>query len=60
MQLVTSAGLVVIGLLLALLMDATDDVRLYGWVVVGVGVLGLASRWWMARLRADESRQRGS
>jgi hypothetical protein len=59
MQLVASAGLVVTGLLLALLMQTSADMRVYGWILVGIGLLGLASRSWMARLRDDRPGRRG-
>ena len=59
MQLAASVGLIVIGLLLGLCTRGGADMRLYGWILVGVGVLGLVARSWIARLRAEESRRRG-
>jgi hypothetical protein len=53
MQLVVSIGLVVVGLLLALVLDASGEMRVFGWVVVVVGVLGLAARRWLAGQRDD-------
>jgi hypothetical protein len=47
--LVVSVFLIAIGLLVGLVIDVPADIRLFGWILVGVGVLGLASRWWMAR-----------
>jgi hypothetical protein len=51
MQLVASIAVLVIGLILALVVDVAADLRFYGWVLVGIGVLGLVIRWTMARLR---------
>jgi hypothetical protein len=49
MQLVASIAMIVLGLLLALVLDASADVRAFGWVAVGVGVLGLLALAWMGR-----------
>jgi hypothetical protein len=49
MQLAMSIALIVAGLYLALIADAGGDVRTFGWVVVGFGVLGLALRFWLRR-----------
>jgi hypothetical protein len=51
MQLVASIVLIVIGLWLALLVDKAGDMRIFGWVVVGVGVLGLILRRYVAGQR---------
>lgn len=59
MQLVASVALIMIGLFVAVRADASD-LRIFGWVVVGVGVLGLLARWWLARLNAGRSRPKQS
>jgi hypothetical protein len=48
MQLTASVLLVVIGAGLGLFADR-GEMRLFGWVVAVVGVLGLVSRWMLAR-----------
>ena len=55
MQLVMSVALIVVGLWLALLSGAAAEMRLFGWVVAGLGVLGLVFRTLMTRQR-DRSR----
>jgi hypothetical protein len=50
MQLVVSIILVVVGVLMALLVDA-DDMRLFGWILAAAGAFGLLSRAWIARRR---------
>ncbi len=59
MQLVASVGLIVIGLLLGLVLHSSAEMRLFGWIVVAIGVLGLVARWWLARLRDDQAGKRG-
>jgi hypothetical protein len=44
MQLVMSAFVLAIGLFLALLADASGEMRVFGWVLVAVGGLGLVLR----------------
>jgi hypothetical protein len=44
MQLVASIGLIVIGLALGLFLGAPGDMRVFGWVIAGVGVFGLVVR----------------
>jgi hypothetical protein len=44
MQLVASISLVVIGLIIGLFVDVAADMRIFGWVLVGVGALGLLVR----------------
>jgi hypothetical protein len=51
-----SVGLVILGLLLALVLDVPSTLRVYGWVLVGVGVLGLASRYAIAWYQERENR----
>jgi len=53
MQLVASVSLVVIGLIIAVVLDVSAEMRLFGWVLFGVGTLGLALRWVMARMQAQ-------
>jgi hypothetical protein len=53
MQFVASVGLVVIGLAVALFLDTSADLRVFGWVLVVVGVAGLLSRWALARRHND-------
>jgi hypothetical protein len=53
MQLVASVVVVVIGLLLALVLGRAGDIRVFGWVLVAVGLLGVISRWLIARQRDD-------
>jgi hypothetical protein len=51
MQLVASVALIVIGLWLALLSGAAAEMRVFGWFVAGLGVLGLVFRVYLARQR---------
>jgi hypothetical protein len=51
MQLVASVSLVVVGLLVAVVLDVSAEMRLFGWVLLGVGVLGLVLRWVVARMQ---------
>jgi hypothetical protein len=53
MQLVASVVVVLIGLLLALVLGRAGDMRAFGWVLVAVGLLGVVSRWLIARQRDD-------
>jgi hypothetical protein len=53
MQLVASISLIIIGLLVAVVFDAAAEMRLFGWVLVGIGVLGLVLRWAVARMQRD-------
>jgi hypothetical protein len=48
MQLIASILLIVIGVGLGLFVDA-GDMRIFGWVVAAVGVLGLVVRVLVAR-----------
>jgi hypothetical protein len=47
-QLLASIAVLLIGLYLALLSDA-GDFRVFGWLLVGLGVFGLVSRSLFAR-----------
>jgi hypothetical protein len=49
MQLVVSVGLIVVGLVIALGADTAGEMRIFGWVLAGVGVLALVMRWVIAR-----------
>jgi hypothetical protein len=53
MQFVASIGLVVIGLALALVMHTSTDMRVFGWVLAGIGVFGLLVRRVLATRRAQ-------
>jgi hypothetical protein len=59
MQFVASVVVVVIGLLLALVYDAAGDMRVFGWVLVVIGLLGLVARSWLAHQRRDGQRRDG-
>ena len=52
MQLVASVTVLVIGLLIAFVLEAAADLRIFGWLLIVVGLLGLASRVLVARLQA--------
>jgi hypothetical protein len=52
MQLVASVAVLVIGLLIAFVLEAAADLRIFGWLLIVVGLLGLASRVLLARLQA--------
>ena len=49
LHIATSVAIIIVGLLLALVLSAPSDVRVFGWVAVAIGVLGLVSRVWIAR-----------
>jgi hypothetical protein len=51
MQLVASVSLLVVGFIVAVVLEASAEMRLFGWVLFGVGVLGLVLRWVVARMR---------
>ena len=48
-----SAVLLLLGLYLALLADAQADMRLFGWVLAALGVLGLVFAAVLPRRRPD-------
>jgi hypothetical protein len=45
MQLVASIGLIVSGLVIVNVGDSPPDMRVYGWIIAAVGVLGLLVRF---------------
>jgi hypothetical protein len=56
MQLAISVALLVVGVIFALLMDIPNDFRFFGWLLIGCGVFGLLTRWYIARQRAGPDR----
>jgi len=56
MQLVASIGVILIGLFLVTVEDTTADMRVYGWVLVAVGALGVILRLIISRRRPPEPR----
>jgi hypothetical protein len=52
MQLVATIAVMVVGLVLATVIGS-GDIRIFGWILVGVGVLGLLARWVIARLGGE-------
>jgi hypothetical protein len=50
LQLVASIALVAIGLFLALIADTSGGMRIFGWVLVLVGILGLVIRSVLRRM----------
>jgi hypothetical protein len=46
---VASLAVIVMGLALALVLGDGGDIRLFGWLLVVIGVLGLISRWVISR-----------
>jgi hypothetical protein len=57
MQLAMSIGLIVAGLFLALIVDYQNDgseMRLFGWVLVAMGLLGIVLRLLIPLLRRNE------
>jgi hypothetical protein len=60
MQLAMSIGLIVSGLFLALIVDYPNDgseMRLFGWVLVAMGLLGIFLRLLIPLLRRNEGRR---
>ncbi len=60
MQLAMSIGLIVAGLFLALIVDYQNDgseMRLFGWVLVAMGLLGIVLRLLIPLLRRNEGRR---
>jgi hypothetical protein len=49
--LVTSIAVVLAGLGIVFIADVGGDMRFFGWLLAGVGVLGLLSWWWVVRQR---------
>jgi hypothetical protein len=56
MQLVASIGLIVIGLFLVNVDDSPSDMRVYGWIVLALGVFGLLLRFLISRIGRDQDR----
>jgi membrane protein DedA with SNARE-associated domain len=54
-HIVASVGVILLGLALALVLDTGNDLRIFGWLVVVIGVLGLLSRWVIS---AQENKRR--
>jgi hypothetical protein len=50
-QLVMSGLVLVAGVFVALIGDASAQQRVFGWVLIAVGVLGLAAAGWLRRRR---------
>jgi hypothetical protein len=42
---VASGAVVLMGLALALLLGADSNIRMFGWLLVVIGLLGFVSRW---------------
>jgi hypothetical protein len=57
MQIVAGVALILIGLYVAVVADTSADMRVYGWFIVGAGVLGLIS-WFVFTRRG--TRRRGT
>jgi hypothetical protein len=60
MQLAMSIGLIVAGLFLALIVDYRNDgteMRLFGWVLVAMGLLGVVLRLLIPLLHRNEGRR---
>ena len=58
MQLVASTVVLAMGLYVALLADDAGELRVFGWVLVAIGLLGLLLRWWMVRVTSDRDDRR--
>jgi hypothetical protein len=54
-QVVASVVVMVLGLVLALLVDIPGDMRLFAWILVALGAFGLVSRWMISRQRDDRN-----
>jgi hypothetical protein len=57
-QLVVSAAIIVAGLVIALLLNTAGDMRIFGWILAGIGVFGLLSRALIQRADQDPPRRR--
>jgi hypothetical protein len=49
--LVVSIAVILVGLSIVFITDVGGDMRFFGWLLAGVGVLGLLSSWWVVRQR---------
>jgi len=58
MQLVASTVVLAMGLYVALLADDAGELRVFGWMLVAIGLLGLLLRWWMVRVTSDRDDRR--
>jgi hypothetical protein len=56
MTLFMSGAVVVAGLLLALLLDTSGDLQVFGWILVGAGLLGAASWYALSRSGGRDGR----
>ena len=53
MHTIVSLCVIASGLLLAAVLGATTEVRIYGVILVGIGVLALLAQAWLGRQRTD-------
>jgi hypothetical protein len=58
MQIVAGVALLLIGLYVAVIADTSGDMRVFGWFLVGAGVLGLVSRALLPRRAGRHGRGR--
>jgi len=58
MHIVASTVVLVSGLYVALLADDAGELRVFGWMLVAIGLLGLLLRWWMVRVTSDRDDRR--
>jgi hypothetical protein len=54
-QLAATVAVIAIGLVLALVLNTSGDMRFFGWLLVAVGAGGLAARWFIALQRAGRN-----
>src|SRR5437016_5055693 len=54
-SIVASLAVLVIGVVLALFVDAAGDFRIFGWVLIVISLIGLATPWVIDRQRATRS-----
>jgi hypothetical protein len=57
LQLVVNVIVIVMGLVLALFLDAPGEMRIFGWFVAAIGVVGLGAR--AAIIRRGSGRRPG-
>jgi uncharacterized membrane protein len=58
MHIVASTVVLASGLYVALLADDAGELRVFGWMLVAIGLLGLLLRWWMVRVASDRDDRR--
>jgi hypothetical protein len=58
MQLVVSIALIVVGVAVGLVVETSRDMHIFGWVLVGVGVLALLTRWLISQQNQGRERPR--